>query len=528
MTCHHRSVFSPRVASIAFVLALTSSAVLAQAPVAFAITGFNLTGDDPLPAGVAHQVLAPFVRTDATLDTLQQAATALESTLRDQGFALYRVVLPPQQVNGAVTLNLVKFAVGTIAVQGNRQFDEANVRRSLPELQEGATPNFKRLAVQTAIANENQGKQVQVAMKESERPDHIDVNLVVKESKPWQGSVSLNNTGNAAIGRDRATLALGHSNLFRLDHQMSAAYTTSLEDTSKVRQVGLSYRAPLYAQRGVVGASFTKSDVIGNFGSFNSTGAGRTLGVNYSHYLPPHQGYRSYLTLSFDDKQFDVTKINGSPMVGQVLRRSRQLSVAYAGRYESDSRYWSYNTEVATNLSGGDGNSLAAYQSEDPRISTTRWTALRASGSYTTGFGGNWLLNFRGGLQHSPQALIAGEQYGLGGMASVRGTSERPLSGDSGATVTMEVTTPELATGFRALGFVDAGWLSNRNPNGGSKPATDQLRSMGLGLRYGTPLLAVSADYGRVVTGSSVPLTLNSASPQKGDQKLHLNLVARF
>jgi hemolysin activation/secretion protein len=210
------------------------------------------------------------------------------------------------------------------------------------------------------------------------------------------------------------------------------------------------------------------------------------------------------------------------------LRRSRQLSLGYSGRFESDAAYWSYTTELATNLPGGEGNNLAAYQSEDPRITSARWAALRANGSYTTGFAGNWLLNVRGGLQHSPKALIAGEQYGLGGMTSVRGTSERPISGDSGASVTMEVSAPEIITGMRALGFVDSGWVSNQNPNGGNKPGNDQLRSVGLGLRYGTPRLAVSADYGRVVTGSSVPLSVNSTSPQKGDHKLHVNLIARF
>ncbi len=507
---------------------LTSPVVFAQDTVTFPITGFDVTGENPLSTAATQQLLRPFVRADANLETLQKAAAALEAALRDRGFALYRVVLPPQQVSGPVALKLVKFTVDTVTVQGQREFDETNVRRSLPELKEGQSPNFKRMAVQTAIANENQGKQIQVAMKESAKPDHIDVNVVVKESKPWQGSVSVNNTGNAATGRDRVTLAVGHANVFNLDHQLSAAYTTSLEEVSKVKQVGLSYRVPLYAQHSVIGVNYTQSDVVGSFGTFNSTGAGQTWGVNVSHYFSPYQGYRSYVTASIDDKQFDVTKINGSPLVGQQLRRSRQLSLGYTGRFESDVAHWTYTTELATNLPGGDGNNLAAYQSEDPRIASARWTALRASGSYTAGFAGNWLWHVRGGLQHSPRALIAGEQFGLGGSASVRGTSERPISGDRGANLTMEVSSPEVITGMRVLGFLDTGWLSNQNPNGSNKPGNDQLRSMGVGLRYGTPRVAVSADYGHVVTGSSVPLSVNSAAPQKGDHKLHVSLIARF
>lgn len=500
----------------------------AASSVTFPIKGFAVTGENPLRAGEAERVLAPFIRTDASLDTLQKSANALEAVLRDQGFGLYRVVLPPQQVSDTVTLNIVRFTLGTVTLQGNRHFDESNIRRSVPELQEGATPNFQRMAVQTAIANENQGKQIQIAMKESAVQDKIDANVVVKETRPWQGAVTISNVGNVSTGRDRVTVAAGHSNLFNRDQQLSAAYTTSLEQTQSVKQVGLSYRAPLYDLRSVVGISYTRSDVVGNFGSFNSTGAGRTAGVNYSHYLAPNRGYRSYVSVGLDDKQFDVSKINGVPLVGQLVRRSRQLSLGYVGRYESDVSVGAYNAEWATNLPGGEGNSLAAYQSEDPRITSARWNALRANGNYATGFAGNWLLGVRGSLQFSPNALISGEQLGLGGAASVRGTSERPIAGDRGLLGTLEVTTPELATGLRALGFVDAGWLSNNNPNATTKPSNDQLRSVGLGLRYSAPAVSVSADYGRVVTGSAVPLSVNSLSPQKGDQKLHLNLTARF
>ena len=51
---------------------------------------------------------------------------------------------------------------------------------------------------------------------------------------------------------------------------------------------------------------------------------------------------------------------------------------------------------------------------------------------------------------------------------------------------------------------------------------------MGLGLRYSAGTLGLSAEWGRVVTGSSVPLTVNAASPRAGDVKFHLNLSARF
>ena len=494
----------------------------------FVIKGFDITGDNPLPEGEVSRILAPYLRTDATLDTLQKATAALEAALKEKGFALHRVALPPQEVGQSVTLNIVKFVIGKVTVEGNSRLTETNIRRSVPELTEGMAPNFKTLALQTTIANESQGKRVQIALKESEEADKIDARIVVKEAQPWNFAANLSNVGSTATGQDRFTLSGGHSNLWDMDHQLAAAYTTSLENRNAVRQLGLNYRAPLYRLGGVLGLSYTRSDLAGDFGSFKSTGAGRTTGLSYSQYLPPDGGYRGTIELDLNYKQFDVTEINGVPLPGQSVRKTLPLSLGYSARIESDAVVWGYNANLALNLPAAGANDLLSYQSEDPRVTTTRWRALRAGGNYATGVFGNWLWSLRGQFQYSPDALISGEQFGLGGASSVRGTSERPIAGDSGALVSSELSTPVLISGLRLVGFVDAGWLSNNQTSGGGKPNSDGLSSVGLGLRYASPNYSLTADYGRIVTGSGVPALTNSAVPQSGDQKLHVSISARF
>ncbi|MEP6789928.1 MAG: ShlB/FhaC/HecB family hemolysin secretion/activation protein [Ramlibacter sp.] len=495
----------------------------------FAIKGFTVTGDNPLGDGETTRILAPFLRADATMDTLQKATAALETALREKGFGLHRVALPPQEVGDTVTLNIVKFTINRVTFEGLAIYDEANLRRSLPELREGHTPNFKKLAVQTAIANENPNKQVQLGIKEADEPDKIDANVTVKESRPWTFSASLSNGGSESSGRDRFTISGGHTNLFNRDHQFVGAYTTSLQRTSDVKQLGLQYKVPLYELGGVIGASYTRSDVVGNFGAFSSTGAGHTVGANYTMYLPPDGGRRSYVTIGIDDKVFDASKINDLQVPGTADRRSRPITIGYTARTESDTSVWSYNVDFAFNTHGGHGNDLASYQTEDARIQTSHWKALHAGASYSAPFRETWLWSVRGQAQYSPDVLISGEQFGLGGQGSVRGTPiERPISGDKGVSGSFEVTTPELYTGLRLLAFLDAGWLGNNSPNGTNKPSTDRLASAGLGLRYGNGPFSLSLDYGRLLTSSRVPLTLNSSSPQRGDDRFYLNLAVRF
>ena len=490
----------------------------------FEIKGFKLHGENPLGESKTSQVLAPFVQAKATIDTLQQATAALETALRDAGYGLHRVALPPQEIGEQVRLDIVKFTMGKVTLEGNQQFGDANIRRSLPELKEGTTPNFNRLSVQTTIANENLGKQVQVALKESEEPDKVDAKVVVKETKPWNFSASLSNAGAVSSGRDRLTVTAGHSNLFDRDHQFVGAYTTSIERTSDVKQLGLSYRAPMYQWGGVIGASYTQSDVVGSFGSFSSTGAGHTLGVSYTSYLPAQGGSRDYFSFGLDDKVFDVAKINGIAATGQVARRSRSINTGYTRRVESDTAVWGFNAEFVAGVPGGSGNSLSAFVTEDPRISTARWKAVRGGGNYSAGFAGNWVWTAKLQGQYSPDALISGEQFGTGGSSSVRGMGERPVSGDKGVFGSIEITTPEMAPGLRWAGFFDAAQVENNNPNATNKPPRDSIASVGLGLRYGVNQMTLTADYARVLNGSVVP----TANVSKGDDKLHLNMAVRF
>jgi hemolysin activation/secretion protein len=495
----------------------------------FRITGFDVAGVNPLAVGETSNILAPFLRADATIETLQKATAALETALKERGYGLYRVSLLPQELSGGIVkLEIVRYLVGKVVLEGATNHSESNIRASVPELVEGQTPNFRTLAVQTAIANESQGKQIQVVLKESTQPDTIDARVVVKESKDWNFAVSLNNSGTKATGHDRFSLVGGHANLFDLDHSFSAAYTTSLARASDVRQLGLNYKIPLYKLGGVLGFSHTRSDVTGSFGPFSSNGAGQTMGLSYSHYLHPEGGRRSNITLGLDDKQFDPTLINGVPVPGQLERRTRPLSLGYNVRVETDKSAYGYNLDLVANLAGGAGNNLTAYQSEDPRIRTASFRLLRAGANYLGALGSGWMLGLRGQAQYSSNALISGEQFGIGGAQSVRGTGERPVSGDRGIFGSAEFTSPELRPGLRWAGFVDAGFVASDTSPASPKLASDRLASFGLGLRYSVGRVSASAEWARLFMGSKVPLALNSESPQKGDHKLHVNLSIRF
>ncbi len=501
----------------------------------FAIHGFQIKGSNPLSSSDTSALLAPYLRTQATLDTLAAAAAALEGALKAQGYGLYKVVLPPQALGDTVTLEVVRFTLGKVDVRGLQHVDSANVLASLPELTPGHSPNLLRLSTQTRLANTSAHKQVRVGLRESATPDMIDASVEVIDTRPWQIGTDSTNAGTAATGHDRLTVLASHSNLFNRDHSLNAAWTTSAQQPGDVRQWGLNYRVPLYTLGGAVNASLSRSDVVGRFGAFSSTGAGNSLQLGYTQQLAPAGERTSEWSLNFADRLFKGAQLqdaSGVPMAGPVTpdTRSRSLNLGYSATVQGERQTLAYNLGWAVSLPGGSGNNLNAYSNNglNAAITRARWQALRGAASLRQTLPAQWQLSLRGEAQYSPDALISGEQFGLGGAGSVRGVAERALQGDKGVLASAELYSPELRPRLRLLGFLDAGWLGNHHPNP-SRLASDHLASAGVGLRWASEQhVSLSLDYGRVISGSRLPAASYPDAPRRGDERLHLNLSLRY
>lgn len=506
--------------------AQTAQGVAAPASVAQSvlIRGFTVLGDNPLSESQASAILAPYLRRPADLETLRLATQALESALRDAGFGLYKVGLVPQALDApAIQLQVVKFKIGKVTIEGQQRFSAEELRRSLPELKEGATPQLQHLATQSYIANESLGRQTTVLLRESETPDAIDAVIRVREApKSWVASVSASNGGSKETGRDRVIAALSHADLWGLDHQADLALTTSLDKPQAVRQIGLGYRVPAYSMRGVWQISAAYSTVKGDFGAFNTAGASRNLSAGYTQHLGLLGEYRQLLSARLDDKTSLPSEINGVQVSGE--RRSRPLVLGYSLTGETSAQRTVIATELALNTNSGNNNNLATYKSEDARIRKANWQALRASITHSRNLG-DWGLNAKAQTQFASTALIGAEQFAIGGLGYVKGAPG--TSADSGLATAFEVVSPAWS-GLRFSAGLDSAWLSNRAISS-TKPGSDRLSSASVGLRYSHANgLFATLDYGYLLTSSQQSLVVNPTAPQKGAHLTYVNLGWRF
>jgi len=506
----------------ALALVFVGTAVAAESVpvVRFSVVRFIIEGQSPLSAPTMQAVLAPFTGEHEGLEGLRAAADALEARLRSAGYPFYRVSLPAQTLKGgAVVLHISRVVVSRIKVTGNQHFSTANVRAAVPELVPGRSPNTKRMSRELLLANDHPARHIDLRFRESETPGALDAVLAVKDSRPQSVFVAINNTGTSATDESRATVGYQHSNLFDRDHNLTVTYTTSPRKPQRVKQVGVNYRVPFYRLGGALSAFWTYSNVdTGSLAGFDVSGAGRFYGLSWLQHLPRLGRYRQTLTASLEDREFlDTTRPVVAPI--GVDSRSRPVSLRYAGRYPfprgSLNGYLGYTRNIPRGRFN-DGRSYTARRFG----ASPNWDALRVGGGFTHTLPAAWLLVARFDAQFAGEPLIPGEQFGVGGAASVRGFDERALSGDNGYTASVEAWAPRWKYGIRLLGFVDDGYFhSERRQPGDLKPA--QVASAGVGLRWAwREHLSAQIDWAKVLAGAG--------GVSAGSTKIHLNVVYRY
>ena len=496
------------------------------AAIRFSVSTFEVTGPNPLSDQATAELLDSFVGEDADLDRLRAAADTLEQAIRNKGFSFYRVVLPPQTITDRkVILRVTPLPVERVTILGNRYFTDDNIRASLPGLNEKASPNTKKLARTLRVANMNPGKQTAVKFRVLEGVRNaVHTEVSVRDERHHQLYGWLNNTGSAQTGDTRIGIGYQHSNLFRRDQVGALNFTTSVEQTEDVAQFAASYQIPFYRIDTLLNLYAIRSDVdTGTVAAFfDVSGRGNFYGGWLTYLLPSIGIYRHEVIMGIDDKLFDNNIVfEGQPIGVDV--RSRPFSLRYAGTWGGPSRNAAWSVGYYNNLPSGSFNGDADYAATRAGA-TSSWSVVRYSGEIDFAIK-RWNLIGRLNGQYADEPLIPGEQFGIGGVDSVRGIGERALTGDRATMFSVEVWAPAVVRGLRLLGFLDAGRIDQSNALAGEIDDTSVVTA-GIGARWAWGRrLNAAIDFGYVLD-EAAPVQITGIDG--GDSKLHFNLLYRF
>ncbi|MBC7686215.1 MAG: ShlB/FhaC/HecB family hemolysin secretion/activation protein [Bdellovibrionales bacterium] len=469
-------------------------------PLRLPVRHFRVLGNTLLPPARIDAILESF-KGERSLVELNDAASAVQALYRQAGYGAVIAYLPPQSgVDGEATIAVVEARIGRVVVLGNRQFSAANIRRSLPLLVEGQTPQVQQLDAQIQLANESPAKQVAVTLEPGQQPGEVDARLSVSEQPTSRWSLNADNTGNAQTGRARAGLGYQNAALWDLDHQLMLQAQTSPEQVNRVKVFSGSYRIPFYRQSLVLDAFGAYSNVDGGTtataaGAVQFSGRGRVLGLRLTGLLPHLGELDQRLSLGLDRRAYlNNCAIANLPdgacgAAGESLM-VQPLTIEYTLRHGGELPF-SAHIAISRNLGlGGRYADQTAFDAVRPGASMN-FTVLRFGGSLNAALPRDWRVQARLDGQMGNSGLVPGEQFGLAGSTAVRGYGEREITGDRGAVASLELLGPELGTaigdavqGLRLLAFIDAGKVWNRlgTPCLNAQ-TTCMLSSLGGGLR---------------------------------------------
>ena len=314
------------------------------------------------------------------------------------------------------------------------------------------------------------------------------------QDRPWRVGAVFDNTGTPDTGRTRIGAFFQHANVADRDHVATLQYVTSPTQPDDVTIAALNYRVPLPA----FGDSL---DLYGIYASvdagvvselFSVRGRGRVLGLRYTQNLRPTATWRHRLLWGVEQRPIDneVGIVDGSPDLASDITL-HPASIGYAASWSGPGRQFELSVTGVHNLPRGSRGNAEAFEASRSGASAN-YAILRYALKAQQALPYDWQIRVAADGQFTHDALVSGEQYGIGGQDSVRGFDERELVDDRGNRATLELQTPDfgerIAPGVfaRALLFLDHGWL-HRNHALPGEPTRNHIASFGGGLRLSLP-----------------------------------------
>ncbi|MDD2796334.1 ShlB/FhaC/HecB family hemolysin secretion/activation protein, partial [Acidocella sp.] len=494
----------------------------------FDIGRYVADGATLLSPGEIAAAVGPYTGRGKDFSDVQYALEAIEGLYADRGYSAVHVLLPEQELeSGTIHFQVIESRFGQVTVKDNRHTGKQNALNALPGVRPGGIPRARDIARQLRLANENPARQLNVVLKGGERDDLVDASVLVKDLKPEQWTVSLDNTGSKETGISRLGLAYRHANLFDRDHVGQVQIQLSPQYPDRVKVLGGGYKVPLYGSGHSVeffGGYSNVNSLIGGLTNFQ--GGGLILSSRYHIPLQRIGSFDPKLSLGLDWRRFSkIEQTDPVPPVtlyNPIVVSPVSLSYALQGKLaRSDINLnlsWTVNAAV---MNGGKKADFAAYVPNTVSTLTPAYKVARYGAGYFTQVGQDGQIRLAFSGQWSRDELIPGEQFRLGGADGVRGFTEGSESGERGAKLNLEAYLPAYARGdfnLRGLIFADAGAV-----RANSSGLTTTISSAGLGLRGAyTDRYALRLDAGRIAKAG------NDLTQLAGDWRIHATLSGSF
>lgn len=503
----------------------------------FDIWEFQVEGATRLATGDVERAVYPHLGERRTIADVEGARSALEKAYHERGYMTVIVNIPQQKVSeGVVRLAVTEAPVGRLRVTGSRYFSQGHIREAVPQLAEGHVPNFHEVQKELLTVNRLPERRVTPVLRAAETPGLVDIDLQVKDELPLHASTELNDRYGPNTSHLRSSLDLRYVNLFQRDHSLSLFYLTSPEERKEVEVWSLSYVIP--SREGSAWALYAvqSESNVAAVGDLDVLGNGRIYGLRW---ITPLVGSDAHffhsLSAGIDYKDFEqdlvlqgsdalASPVHYAPMTLQYSATWQRFPETPSARPQDG---MSSTTVVAGFNFSARGMFTDSREFADKRFgASASYLVFRPGIQRLQALPRLWSLFGKLEGQVASGPLISNEQYGAGGVDTVRGYLESEVLGDAGLRQSLELRTPDLLSSWSArveksyaLAFVEAAQLHVMEALPGQDPNVS-VASGGVGLRFKGLGLSVDVDAAHVFR--------DGANTESGDMRGHFRVNYGF
>lgn len=488
------------------------------------VKGFSFTGNTGIGSSELQGLLAGYVDQTCGLERLRQAADKVTAEYQRRGFTLAKAYIPQQQIeSGIITISVVEGRIGQIVIEGNTNYSSNFIRRyinggdpdrqlTIEQLERGLLLLNSKFTDLKVSANIEPGKEQGTA----------DVQIKVEDRAPLHLTLSSNNYGSKYVSRFRFGAQGEWVNAVIPGAKLTAS-TMIGEQPENMKVISGSYEFPVNS----VGTTIGVSAFDGNFdmgkdfeelGIHNQETSGeffisQPLIKRRLSSLSAKLGFRVA-----DTRYYYLDELSGKDKTRAVFAQLLGDQFNWGGR-----SYFSLlcSQGLGTSFGGSDANEVLPPSRQN---SSNAFTRINFDLGRFQPISEVFSTILRISAQWSDSALMAGEEWLIGGVNSVHGYTSGEASGDRGYMTSLSVTAAPLEKkGLLQIStYLDHGFAYKKYYSIGSTQ-THELTGIGLGVASHFDTVA-STD---VRLDIGIPLT-SSTNYQSEKPVIYLETAFRF
>ena len=431
------------------------------------------------------------VKQKLSFEQLLRARTAITQLYINCGFITSGAILPeqtPEDNRNIVKIQIIEGSLEKIEVIGTRRLNSSYIRDRLAIA--GAAPlNRDSLlrGLQLLQLKRDLIRRIAAELQAGTRPGTNILQVEVTENADtFNVDLVANNSRSPSVGSFERGVTLREANLLGAGDALSVGY----RNTDGSNGLEASYEIPINPRDGSLQFRYSRTssnvvedpfDLLGIEALSNSY----EITARQPLYQTPNQEFALSLTASHQESQtsLSIDDIGPSPLSpgADEEGRTRISAVRFTQEWVDQSirQVLAARSQFSLGLDFLD----ATVSDEAP---DSRFFAWRGQGQWVRLLAKDMPILIRTDLQLTGDALVPLEQFGLGGLDSLRGYRQDALLTDNGVSVSAELRLPILRVRewggiLQIVPFIDAGtgWnVESQDPD----PRT--LVGTGLGLRW--------------------------------------------